>query len=50
MNPNIKMCFQCNLKTAYSIDGGWRGEVDRPYKIYVCAVCHRIFTKYDDEL
>lgn len=36
-------CFKCGSNMAHCIDGGWKGEVERPYGIYFCPVCKRVF-------
>jgi len=42
-------CYECGSDMVHRIDGGLPGETDRPYGIYFCPVCKRLFTKFDDE-
>lgn len=44
------ICYRCGFNMVNRIDSGWKGETDRPYGIYMCIKCNRIFVKFDDEL
>ena len=43
-----KQCMYCGYSHVDNIDGGWIGETKRPYTIYRCYVCDRLWCEYDE--
>ena len=41
-------CWNCGSTEVDLIDSHW--ECSRPYKIYMCNKCGRMFTRYEDEI